>query len=219
MNQCFLMLKKEWLNFANSDRGIFLVYLVFIAGWSVLRASMNSGGPEVTPIWSIAFSVFIAANFSGTVFVSERMSGSLEILLTSGLSRSAILYGKMLFVIIMTLVIGMVWALAAFILQTFISPLRENLFQGDLLLIYASATFLNAASAYFSVWLPNPRFLYFINLLMIILISAVYLAIAALRLPQPLSIMAGLLILLGILFTLLAGRAFESERIIKPIVL
>ena len=88
MNQCLLVLRKEWLNFVCSDRSVFFIYLFLVAGWGMLLATMDHGGSIGSPLWLVFFSVIIAANFSTTVFVSERMSGSLEILLTSGLSRS-----------------------------------------------------------------------------------------------------------------------------------
>jgi ABC-type transport system involved in multi-copper enzyme maturation permease subunit len=91
-----LMFKKEWLNFISGDRSVFIIYLILVAGWGVLLATAHDSGTTAAPLWIVFFSVIVAVNFSSTVFVLERMSGSLEILLTCGISRSAILYGKML---------------------------------------------------------------------------------------------------------------------------
>ena len=223
MSQMMLMFRKEWLNFVRGDRSVLVVYFIMVVGWGALLASMNTGGATTAPLWIVFFSVVIAANFSSTVFVLERMSGSLEILLTSGLSRSAILYGKMLFVVLMTLLLGGACAVFALLLRPYIAALQRA--PADLrnlwpyFALYAGATFMNAASsAYFSVWLPNPRLLHFINLLLLGFIMAGYMAVSFIH-PLSLYFIAGILALLGVCFTFLARREFESERIIKPVVL
>jgi ABC-type Na+ efflux pump permease subunit len=222
MSQCLLVLRKEWLNFVCSDKSVFFIYLFLIAGWGMLLATMNRGGSLGSPLWLVFFSVIIAANFSGTVFVSERMSGSLEILLTSGLSRGAILGGKMTFVIVMTFAIGMACILTASVVQHFMAPPdvdRVVYFQWTYLALYAGATFLNtASSACFSVWLPNPRLLHFVNIALVGCIMAGYVAVSLTQ-PLPLFLVAFVMTFVGILFAWLARRAFESERIIKPVIL
>jgi len=222
MNQIMLMFGKEWLNFLRGDRSVYIIYLILVAGWGALLASMNTGGPTTAPLWIVFFSVIIGANFSSTVFVLERMSGSLEILLTSGISRSAILYGKMLFVIVMTIVIGAACVACARLVRPFFTGPTQapvEFITWHYCALYVSATLLNAAgSAYFSVWLPNPRLLHFINLLLVGFIMTGYMAISFIH-PVSLYSVAGLLGLLGVLFAVLAKREFESERIVKPVVL
>jgi ABC-type Na+ efflux pump permease subunit len=221
MSQCLLVLRKEWLNFVRSDKSVFFIYLFLIIGWGMLLATMNRGGSLGSPLWLVFFSVIIAANFSGTVFVSERMSGSLEILLTSGLSRGAILWGKMMFVIIMTLAVGVACILAASVLQRFMAPpeiASVFYFQWTYVALYAGATFLNTTScACFSVWLPNPRLLHFVNIALVGCIMAGYVALSLSR-PLSLFLVAFVMSFVGILFAWLARRAFESERIIKPVI-
>jgi hypothetical protein len=85
--------------------------------------------------------------------------------------------------------------------------------------VYFGATFLSAASsAYFSVLLPNPRILHFINLFIVMLFIGLYAVLLGFR-PIPLSVLALFLTLGGVVFTVLSVREFNSERIIKPIVL
>jgi ABC-type Na+ efflux pump permease subunit len=152
----------------------------------------------------------------------ERMSGSLEILLTCGIPRSALLFGKMLFVCFMTACIGAACCACALLMGRFIAGpegMTADLMTWHYAVLYASATFLNAAaSAYFSVLLPNPRLLHFINLLLTGFVMAVYTAVSLVR-PLPLESAAAALALLGVIFTVLARREFESERIIRPVVL
>jgi hypothetical protein len=222
MSQVLLIFKKEWLNFTRGDRSAFFIYLVLVAGWGVLLASMNDQGAAAAPLWIVVFSVIVAVNFSGTVFVLERLSGSLEILLTCGISRSAILYGKMLFVVVMTAGIGAACLAFALLMRTVMNVPEggsSEILIGRISILYVSATFLNAAgSAYFSVVLPNPRLLHFLNLFIAGFVMTVYTAITLVR-PLPLETAAAALMLLGVVFTALARREFESERIVKPVVL
>jgi ABC-type Na+ efflux pump permease subunit len=222
MRQVLLVFEKEWLNFIRGDRGVFIVYLILVAGWGILLSSMHDGGTPAAPFWIVFFSVIVAVNFSSTVFVLERVSGSLEILLTCGISRSAILYGKMLFVMVMTLAIGAACLGCALLVRKSVAG-HEGLQYGILswrtLALYAGATFLNAAgSAYFSIVLPNPRLLHFINLLLAGFIMAGWTAISLIY-PLPVESAAAALFMLGLVFTVLAKRGFESEGIVKPVIL
>jgi ABC-type Na+ efflux pump permease subunit len=222
MSQVLLMFKKEWLNFVRGDRSVFIIYLILVTGWGVLIAAAHDGGTAAAPLWVVFFSVIVAVNFSSTVFVLERMSGSLEILLTCGISRGAILYGKMLFVVVMTAAVGSACCASAFLIRQFLpgpEGTPAGIFTWRYCALYAGATFLNAAgSAYFSVVLPNPRLLHFINLLLAGFVMTAYTALSLVR-PLPLEIAAAVLALLGVVFTVLAKREFESERIVKPVVL
>ncbi|MBN2188316.1 MAG: hypothetical protein JW699_02590 [Chitinispirillaceae bacterium] len=222
MSQVMLIFGKEWLNFVRGDRSAFFVYLILVAGWGVLLAAMGDQGAAAAPLWTVVFSVIVAVNFSGTVFVLERLSGSLEILLTCGISRGAILYGKMLFVVVMTAVIGAACFGVALLTRIVIDIPEGWLSEMPVWrtgVLYLSATFLNAAgSAYFSVVLPNPRLLHFLNLFIAGFVMAAYSAVT-LVFPLPLETAAAALMLPGVVFTVLARREFESERIVKPVVL
>ncbi|MBN1128336.1 MAG: ABC transporter permease subunit [Chitinispirillaceae bacterium] len=222
MKTTTLMVSKEWLNFTRSDRSVFFVYFILVVGWGMLIASTDGADGVSAPLWLTFFSVIIAANFSSTVFVAERMTGSLEILLTSGLSRSAILYGKVVFVIIMTLAIGALCGMVGLLFRPLISPGSPLALNGaavPYVTLYVAATVFNAASgACFSVWLPNPRLLHFINLFILALVMSAFLAISHFF-TLPLHGVSAFLLATGMVFMALARRAFDSERILKPVVL
>ncbi|MDG5813692.1 hypothetical protein QA601_01245 [Chitinispirillales bacterium ANBcel5] len=212
------VLNKEFKAFAGSDKGVFVVYSVLVLAWSFLFASGDDsmvGGA----FWLVFFSVIVAANFSNTVFISERMSGSLEILITSGLSRGAVLFGKMLFIMVMTLLIGGACALIASLWGALLSGYGGRVQFGVFeILLYTGATFLNAAgSAYFSVRLSSPRLLHFINLFILGVIITVYTVIAELFVVSDWVLLA-LVIVPGVLFSFLAHREFSGERIIQPVI-
>lgn len=169
------------------------------------------------PLWLVFFSIVVAANFSNTVFISERTSGSLEVFITSGLSRNAILYGKMLFTVLMIILTGMACiglALLWQLLNLFHSPALQ--LQTSDFILYFSSSFVNAASAaYLSVRLSSPRILPVANLFVFGGITVLYMLFSTFY-DLPSSALTLLLFLLGILLTFLARKEFNSERIIQP---
>jgi ABC-type Na+ efflux pump permease subunit len=220
MKQIALMVRKEWISFVRSDRSLFIVYAVIVVSWGMLIANWkDTGTPSIFPLWLAMFSVIVAATFANTVFVSERVSGSLEILLTCGISRSAILFGKIAFVFGMTILVGALCVGFACVIKSLVSADHEGvstLVNGTGIVVYSAASFLNAAaSAYFSVVLPNPRALHLINLVLISGIMTLHLLFAGLSL----FLIAAIIGILGALFMLLAKKEFNGERIIKPVVL
>jgi ABC-type Na+ efflux pump permease subunit len=169
-----------------------------------------------------SFSVIIAATFANSVFVSECISGSLEILLTCGISRSGILYGKLAFIFFTTMAVGaLCMGLASVVRYILFSAMvgAEVIIGASGIAVYCGATFMTAtSSAYFSVLLPNPRVLHFINLLMVIFLVCVH-SVLAIFWQVPLYVLAIFLFLVGAIFLRLAKREFESERIMKLIIL
>jgi len=211
------ILQKELASFIGSDKGVFGIYAIIVAVWSFMFLFGEDGvGGQ---LWFVFFSVIVAANFSSTVFISERINGTLEILITSGLSRDAILFGKMIFIIFMTAVIGFSCAVLAGVLGVILPGIEgARAFGFYDATLYLSATFLNAASsAYFSVRLSNPRLLHFINIFMLGAIIIIYSAVSSFYTLHHYFLAAGFL-LLSVLFTFLAKREFAGERIIQPVI-
>lgn len=221
MNNAALIFRKEWMSFTGSDRSVFFVYAILVIGWGMLLATSQDSPGSYLPLWIALFSVIVAANFSATVFVAERVSGSLEVLLTSGVSRNGILYGKLLFVVGMTLVIGAGCAGFSVLVKPLFAEAREY-GTGTTLsgcVIYCAAAFLNAAcSAWLSVVLPNPRLLHLLSLFMISGIMALQMVLSVYFPVPPLS-GAGVMAVAGVFFSVLAQREYNSERIIKPVIL
>jgi hypothetical protein len=222
MRDAIIVLRNEWLSFLSSDRGLFVVYAVMIVGWGFLIATWKSFLLFFAPFWLASFSVIIAATFANSVFVSDRISGSLEILLTCGISRSGILKGKLGFIFFMTMVVGaLCMGLASAVRYILFHAMggAEVIIGPSGIAVYCGATFLTAtSSAYFSVLLPNPRVLHFINLIMVIFLVCLY-SVLAIYWPIPLYVLALFLILFGVIFFFLAKKEFESERITKLIIL
>ena len=219
MNGIRTILCKEWRCFLGSDRGIFILYAVLILSWSMVLASPPSGeGFQTGPLWLVFFSVVISANFSNTVFIAERVNGILEILLTSGLSRRDILYGKMIFVAGMSIVIGLLCVAISPVLRLLIYREAGRILSGGALLLYSAAVFMNTAcSAYLSVRMGNPRLLHLANMLLLTALVALHYVVSNYIALPPFAL-AFTLIVIGALATAAAGRLYESEKILQPVV-
>ena len=223
MRDIWLIVRKEWKGFAKSDRWIFVIYGILVLAWSFLLSNnigiLSSGAGY---LWLAFFSVIISGNFSNTVFVAERMSGSLEILLTSGVSRQSILNGKILFIIIVSMVMGFLCYFVAFGISAAkgenIALLIKVTPIGEELIIYVSACFMNAAcGAWLSVRINNPRILPFVNLFVLLIIVIIHGILSEIYALTAWSLIIALL-LTGALLYLFACRDFKSERVIQPVV-
>ncbi len=208
---------KELQCFAGADRGMFILYSVIVIVWSALLATRSSDSFDSGPLWLVFFSIVITANFSNSIFVSERTNGSLEILITSGLSRNAVLYGKMFFIITMSVLFGTVCIIFSLFLDRYIFYNSMPSTGIESFLLYTSSTFLNvAASAYFSIKLTNQRLLHFVNMFVLGIFVSIYLTLAQF-------ITMSIYYLIGAMFVSGAGicwraqKLYHSEKIIQSV--
>lgn len=209
---------KEWKCFIGSDRGVFILYAVLVLSWSFFLVGGSDSSLRTGPLWLVFFSVVVAANFSNTVFISERISGALEILITSGLSRNSILFGKMSFVMGMSLVIGVGCIGLSCLWQYLMYDNEMIILRSVDFVTYAASAFVNTAgSAFLSVRMPNPRLLHLANLFLTGCIIAVY-TFLSLNYPVPEFCLSLFLILVGLVSSILAKNEFNSERILQPVV-
>ncbi len=217
MNGMMVILSKEWRTFVGSDRGMFLLYVVLVCSWSIMLANPPGGAVQTGPLWLVFFSVVISANFSNTVFISERINGNLEILLTCGLSREHILFGKMVFVAGISILIGLLCIGLSAVLRMTMQPAAGTTIGISEVLLYCSAVIMNTAlSAWLSVLMSNPRLLHLANLLILALIVTLYTVLAA-YLPLPTALLSTVLILIGSAASGAALRLYNSENILKPV--
>jgi len=220
MKDIVAVVKKEWHGFAGSEKGIFAIYIILIFVWSFLPLNNSLGSFALSgSIWWLFFSVIVTGNFASSIFVSERLNGSMEILLTSGLSRIGVLAGKILFVVIMSVVIGIL-CFGLSLCWVFFSG-HSGLFPGQsfafAFLLYLSGTFMNAtAGAWMSIRMSSPRLIPFVNILLVGIVCAVYYALSGLISLSSWTLV-GLLCLAGCIFCFTAIKDFNGEKIIAPI--
>lgn len=219
MRSTIAVIAKEWKCFLGSDKGMFFLYFFLILIWSLLLASKSSPDLYSAPLWLVFFSVVITANFSNNVFISERVSGALEIFITSGLSRNAILYGKMIFILIMSNISGVLCFLMATIMHRFLFNGEEKPLNGADLLLYSGSAFLNvASSAYLSVRMSNPRLLHFANMFLLGIIVGAYIMLSSLYTIHILYLIL-LLFMAGGFICWRAQVLYNSEKILQPVYL
>lgn len=209
---------KEWKCFSGSDRAVFFLYIILVVSWSFLIAN-NTTLENAGSFWLVFFSVIVAANFSNTVFISERVTGALEIFMTSGISRDSILFGKMVFVFLMSSFMGIFCIILGVTWQATILEFSTQFIGIYEIIVYLSSAILNiGSSAFLSVKMTNPRLLHFANILISGVLITLYAALGQfLYLPQyilPLVLISG-----GITMSFFARREFNSEKILQPVIL
>jgi ABC-type transport system involved in cytochrome c biogenesis permease component len=215
------ILRKEVKNFFNSGRGVFFIYALIAVIWSFMVFYGN--GNDMIEVWMIFFAAIVASNFSGTVFISERVSGTLEVLIVSGVTRDAVLFGKVFFVAGATIIMGAVCVAMSEVWVFWLDGLDKVLLLAEWwlhrgALLYLGATVLNvAASAYLSVRMGNPRFLNFVNLFMTGVVMTVY-GLASVMFGSRQTTLVLIFSALGAVFLVLARREFAGERITRPVI-
>jgi ABC-type Na+ efflux pump permease subunit len=217
MKKLEAIIAKEWMNFLGSERGVFAVYAILILSWSFLPLYKGLGAGHV---WWLFFSVVISGNFTNTVFVSERLSGSMEILLTSGFSRDAVLWGKSLFIIAVSCAIGLLCVAISRIWVSLWGAADAGAWDADVMYgvgLYCAGTCMNVGcGAWTSVRLQSPRLIPFVGILLMSLTVAGFSALLYVA-AVPQWALVIVLLCLAIVFFIMARKDFNGERIIQPI--
>lgn len=216
-----LIFKNEIRSYFKSDKALFIAHLIIIFSFGSLYSShFKNLHSNMGLIWLVSFSVIVTSNFSYSTFVSERMNGMLEILLVSGIKRKDILLGKVIHVILFSSIMGLLIYMVS-ILMNFIMGQREmDIFRSVIVAfpVYLSSCVFNVSiSAWFSVKLPNPRILSFVNLFIIVIISTVNFIIGELFNISGNSIIV-ILLFGAAVFYKLALNEYRSENVTKPLI-
>ncbi len=232
MEKGLLILRKEIVSFLRNDRSALVVQVLLILVWSAFLAGNFSSSRSATTdlggypgelLWWVFFSVVVSGNFAGTVFVSERIQGSMEILLTSGLTRRSVLWGKIGFVLLMSFLVGAVCYSASLLWLTIVwSPEAFGADEIPLLGaiedmgLFVSATWMNATcGAWLSLRLPNPRLSHFAVFLVfsVVVTLHVLLWFLAPLVPPLWAWFCGF----GVVFAAIADRGFQGEKVVQPV--
>lgn len=206
-----LVARRELMSFMKSGASGIVIYLLLVPAWGWLM-HLNA---SVGWLWLIFFSVIVCGTASAGVFAAERISGALEILLTSGLHPLSILLGKAAFVSLLGMLLGTLAAL----LPIFMGDTQLLDHAGEYAVVFAAACIMNTAfDAWVSFRVGNPRLVSVLNL------GALFLFLMAgegLRLIVPWNgfYAAGLMLILALLFGALAGRELHMERVLRPPIL
>ncbi len=221
MGEICLVLSHELRGFIRGERSAHLVYAILLITWSALLAvNMSELQQEPLFLWILFFSVILSGNFGNTVFAAERLNGAMEIVLTGGLGRQSILYGKIAYVVLMSICLGALCYLFAFLWLFIMHGVDAVFFYrlslGTQALLYFSACIMNAScGAWLSFRLANPRLSHFANLLVMGLIVSIHGVLSSLINFTWLRLTL-IMLLFALVFLRLARKDFFSERVVQP---
>jgi ABC-type transport system involved in cytochrome c biogenesis permease component len=218
--ELYTIIKKEVNCFLKSNIAVFVVYGILVFVWSFLPIYNNLGSFAFgNAVWWLFFSVIVSGNFANTVFVAERINGTIEILVTCGFSRTGVLVGKIVFIIMMSLIIGILcFALSlVWIFLLNIQNLFINKFLINYAILYLSGTILNTcAGAWMSIRFSSPRLIPFVNILLIGIVIGLFYAFYF-TIGISVWFLSVLLLFFAIIFFFLARKDFLGEKIISPV--
>jgi hypothetical protein len=216
MKKLSALLKKEFKNFRGSERGVFIIYIVLVLSWSFLPLYSGVGSGS---LWWLFFSVVISGNFANTVFVAERLNGSMEILLTSGFRRTTVLSAKLLFVMSMSMAVGalcfgisLIWVALA----GQYNPHSIAAWFQDAAFYIAGICMNVTCGAWMSIRLQSPRIIPFLSLLFIGILIGIYYAITLVA-PIPQWTLLPVVFVAAVFFYFFARKDFHGEKIIAPL--
>ncbi|ERP31679.1 hypothetical protein [Chitinivibrio alkaliphilus] len=175
--ELFLVLSRELSSFFKGGKtgAILLLFTAFVwSGFIALRMSSSLAVEGV--LWILFFSFVITAHFTTPSFVRERMAGTMEILCISGISRRAILGGKLLFCCLAATSVGALSLSAVFGIHGMIFSSPPPLsFGAAFAFLCIANVLLVSAGGFFSTILTRPRLVQFATLLLLFALSFLYL--------------------------------------------
>lgn len=211
MSAVFAVMRREWWSFVGSDKGTLVAYVFILCVYSAVF-TVNPYESNAARLWWIFYSVVAVSTVSGNAMVRERSTGALEVLFTSGISRAAVLYGKIGFGFIMSLFMGGVPFGVSRVVGV-AAGLQPDTADWSGFLLYMGAACVNLGSvAWFSVVLPNPRLVHFVNLVLLSLLIGLR---AATGMKD--NAFIPLLFGAGLLLSGMALRAFNGERVVEKV--
>lgn len=211
-----ILFVKELRAFLRSSHVVhsaFFMVIVVYAG--VIVSHFFSSQQDMRVVWWLLFAMVMAGHFANRVYVFERITGALEMLFVSGVSRGGVLAGKVLFCSTTSLAAGVVAAAIAWVILAWIVGLpyhRVGMYLGSGLLQYITGSLLfTCTNACLAVVLGNPRLMHFVNLALLAL-----LVMANTLLRMPVWALHVSCIAVAAVFYLIALRVYHGERIVYP---
>ncbi|MCL1945580.1 MAG: ABC transporter permease [Chitinivibrionia bacterium] len=131
---------------------------------------------EFLLVWLLFFAFLASAGFAGVSFVRERLSGSWEILIASGISRKTIFVAKFIFVQSASFLWGTLTLLIAYLSAFYVWNFYVEISLPFVFAIFFFASFsINAITAYLTIINVNPRAIQLINFaIMSVLSTTIY---------------------------------------------
>lgn len=153
--------------------GAMAVMFVFITvlSWGVMLGMMliDDGVSEIDAtqlhVWFLYFSLVTSAGIASTVFIRERLAGTLEVLLVSGVTRKELLFGKLGFSLVAMCLIGAATLEVAYLVSSYFSfdPVGLPVFYKLFITYLGGSLVVSSSSAWLALTLRNPRMTHVIN--------------------------------------------------------
>jgi|GEM_PF-1977401 len=168
MDDFYIIFSHELKSLAKSAKSTILSLVLVSLFWG-LFLSYNMLEFQNSIIWIIVSALVTSSGFANVSFARERLSGSWEILLASGISRKTIFWAKLAFTQTATFFCGIITLTIAYAVMCAIflfAPYYDLIFI-DALLFLCTALSINAMTAYFTIINVNMRAVQLINMLAI----------------------------------------------------
>lgn len=217
----FTIMKYEFKSLIKSGPATIALLIFTALVWSNYVSNQVESIEEVGSfLWVISYAFVMTAGISYSVFIRERTSGALEILLTSGIERLDIIRGKIAFATIVSSLMGVVSFGVAFIIKYLI--FKADFFSytelTEILGIYVGSTvFITSLSAFYSLLLKTPRLMQFLNFITLGILSFIYILFDVM-LEIPLWYFALFLMILSSILNRITSGLFLREQVIEQIV-
>ena len=178
----------------------------------------SEDGSGFALVWLLFFALLASAGFAGISFVRERLSGSWEILVASGIERKTIFWAKFIFAQTASFFWGVITLLIAVSSAVFLWNFSVEIsFFFVLAVFFFAALSVNATTAYFTIINVNPRAIQLINFAAMTLLSMAVFAIDSANFAGKATILA-ILSLPAVLLLLLVPKALYDDKIVQRVV-
>ena len=212
-----ILIRQELLAFLRGGINSLLFVGLTTLSWGIMMGSYPLSSFELTTLlWVLFYALVTSAGITSTVFIRERQSGNLEILLVSGVSRKEIALSKIAFSFGVTSLMGGVTLLVATLFS--VAVFGESVTVSALAKYYVvylfGAALMVSSSAWLALVLDNPRTVYILNFLLLSVISVLFITLATFFESYGMALLV-IFIPLPLLFVWLTYRQLFKESVIR----
>jgi len=169
-------------------------------------------------VWLLFFALLACAGFAGVSFVRERLSGSWEILIASGISRKTIFAAKFVFVQTASFLWGILTLLIAYIAAFYVWNFYVEISLPFVLAVFFFAALaINAITAYLTIINVNQRAIQLINFAVTTALSLALYFIDYEQISGKLTIIA-IILIPSVIVLLLAPKALYDDNIVQRVI-
>jgi ABC-type transport system involved in cytochrome c biogenesis permease component len=226
MDDFYIIFSNELKSLAKSTKATILSLVLVSLFWG-LFLSYNIFDTRKSIIWIIVSAFVASSGFANVSFARERLAGSWEILLASGISRKTIFWAKFAFTQTATFFCGIITLAIAYSVMcvVFLLVPYYDLIFIDALLFFCTALSINALTAYFTIINVNMRAAQLINMFVVsVCITAIHYVcdmndgVYAFELWTDWAKITAILLIPAIPFLFLCHRTLYNDKTTLPIV-